>query len=286
MKLSRPIMLAAVSAPFLAASAACGQQPATAPAAPPTAAPAAAPATTPTPAGSISPSGPASATASPDYREESADPSPGSPDYEAERQRIWTSPEMKEARQWINEYARRSARFKPSDAQRYLAKVNQMSPGNMTKWLARYHAHRANLARVADVERAARQTAVEQTLARLQAVQQSYDNLNQGVTEGALAARDRRQSQQQFSNQLAIGRQAERDMQMAAMYATDYSWIVNVPLKTRWMAAASLPGDLPPNDPRNFIRGDVLGPGDAPVEAPTAVPAGGPEGTEGGTGSR
>lgn len=284
MKFCRLTHLGAI-APFIAAASVWGQAPA-----PPAENPMPpAGATTPNRAVAGAPApGTAASDAAPETTPYPETPSPGSPEYDAARLKIWESPEMKQARQWVEEYGRRSARFKPYDAQRFLTKLSQMSPQDMQHWLNRYTAHRANLARSAEVARAARQTAVDQTIARLQAVQQSYENFNQGTTEGALMARDRLLAQQEGTVGMTIARQADRDAQMAAMYATDYSWIVNIPLRERWMAAASLPGDLPAGDPRNFIRGDVLGAGDAVAHGPVDVnvPAGGPPGTEGGTGSR
>jgi hypothetical protein len=62
---------------------------------------------------------------------------------------------------------------------------------------------------------------------------------------------------------------------MAAMFATDYSWIYLPSLRTQQAAAASsVPGDLRPGDPNNFIRGDVPFPGEGvPLPVPAAAGA-------------
>jgi hypothetical protein len=209
---------------------------------------------------------PAPGVAAPDQQDAvpasvpSSDAEAAPADLEGERLKIWMSPEMVEARQWIMEYARRSRQFTPRDAQKYLATLRQMSPEEMQKWLQRYAARRASTARSEAVARAARQVAVDEAIRRLHAVQESYDNFNLGQTQGALAAREQYQNQQRNAQQLAASKAAARDAQVQQTLASDYSWIVFPPLYTQVRASASLPGDLPRDDPRNFIRGDVPGP--------------------------
>jgi hypothetical protein len=216
---------------------------------------------------------------------------PTSPEaIDAERKKLWNSPEMLEARNYVMEYGRRSRQFNAKAAERYLANLSQFSPEQMEAWLKRYQARRANLRQGEQAQQAARELAVRHALDRLQTVQDGYDAFNQGQNEGANIARDQLVARQQFSERMALARQAGRDAQLTQMYTPAYQWLVYPPLWYKeQMAAASLPGDLPAGDPRNFIRGDVPPPDNAHAGPNTGPPGGGgpnsgPPGPGGATG--
>ncbi len=179
---------------------------------------------------------------------------------DAERLKIWNSPDMVQARAYVLKYSTLSKRFKPTDAETYLAKLREMPPVEMSKWLQRFKTRQANLARSAAVARAGRQMAIDHALNQHNAVERSYANIEQGQAEAALMAGERFNALSQSAWDLSAVRTADRDDQLAQSYAKAYSWIILPPWYTRIAAAASLPGNLPPGDPRNFIRGDVPGP--------------------------
>jgi hypothetical protein len=181
---------------------------------------------------------------------------------------------MRKARDYIVEYGRRSARFNSQAADRYLVRLSQMSAPQMKEWLAKFESRQGAVARSDEVARAARQTAVDQAIGRLQAVQQSYDAFNQGRTLGALTARDQIDAQRQFTDQMSAARQMDRNATLTQFSLPTYDWIVNPPYRMRAAAAAVLPGDLPAGDPRNFIRGDVLSPEQAASAAAAAASVG------------
>ena len=93
-------------------------------------------------------------------------------------------------------------------------------------------------AQAEEVARTARQSAVEQALHRLQTAQESYAAVAEGTNEAALTARDQLTRQHQFSQAEIAARRSSRNAYVSEMMATDYSWIVNPPLYTRWAAAA------------------------------------------------
>jgi hypothetical protein len=128
--------------------------------------------------------------------------------------------------------------------------------------------------RGAEVAARARELAVRQALDRQQAVQQSFENASQASTAAAGALREQLAQQRRAGEQAALVRQTMRDMQVAQRYLPMYDWIVFPPLYVRQMAAATLPGDLPPGDPRNFIRGDVVGPAEGGGPVVPAAPIG------------
>ncbi len=257
------------SAALIAASVANGQAPGVVAesAEPPSAAPAASAAA---PSGAATPAGPSYLPAKPAGGSTSVE-------VEAERYAIWNSPEMREAREWVREYGRRSRRFTTQHAEQFLAQLSQKSAEEMRAWLEKYAARRAALARAAEVEQQARQIAIQQALDRQEATRRSFDTFNLGQSQGALLANERMFNQQMFNEQALAERRAYRDARLADDRAGPdyYSLFVNPPwwVKQRMAAASSVPGDLPAWDPRNFIRGDVP----APVEVgggPNAGPNG------------
>jgi hypothetical protein len=186
--------------------------------------------------------------------------SPTTPGMSAERAVIWHSPEMVAARDYITEYGRRSRQFTSTDATAYLTRLSQFTPEEMRAWLGRYQARQAALLRNEQVAKAARQTAVGYSLGRLQAEQQAQRNASLWQTEGALAARDRYQTQQLGSQLAGYEKQTTREAYLGSLQAGNYwDYFVNPPYWVRAAAAASLPGDLPAGDPGNFIRGGVVG---------------------------
>jgi hypothetical protein len=206
---------------------------------------------------------------------------------EAQRLKIWSSPQMVEAREWVLDRGRRSTRFTMVDATRFLADLRQRSPEEMQRWLDRYVARRKQLARTAEVTNFARQMSLEHSLSRLQQIADAYDNINAEQSEAALAARDRIHGQQEQSLFLAGARQEFRTAMLADRSSMDYQWIIFPPLLTLQKAAAvTTPGDLPASDPNNFLR-DVADPGNsAPVGGSGAGPNagginGGPNGGPG-----
>jgi hypothetical protein len=209
---------------------------------------------------------------------------------DAQRAKIWNSPEMLEARAYVTEYGRRSRQFNAQAAEKYLANLSQFSPEQMQAWLKRYQTRRANLRQGEEAQQAARELSVRHALDRLETVRQGYENFNQGQNEGAEIAREQLVARQQFSEQMAAARQAERDAQLMRMYTPAYQWLVYPTLwRQERMAAASLPGDLLADDPRNFIRGNVPPPDNAHAGPNTGPPGGGgpnsgPPGPGGGTG--
>jgi hypothetical protein len=147
----------------------------------------------------------------------------------------------------------------------------------MRDWLQQFHRFQERASQGLAIDRAARQMTVARALARQAAVQQSYDNINQGQSDAALAVRDRMQGQQQSAAESLSVRRAQRDADLATLYGQRYYvWVDprNIPLWVQYRASASLPGNLPPGDPGNFIGGEAgVNLGESGAAAP-AAPAG------------
>lgn len=76
-------------------------------------------------------------------------PSPGitmtSPEMDAERERIWKSPEMLEARAHLELTFKRSAKITDEQAAKYMADLKAMTPDQMQMWLMQQQVQRAEV---------------------------------------------------------------------------------------------------------------------------------------------
>jgi hypothetical protein len=206
---------------------------------------------------------------------------------------------MNEARQWVMEYSKRSAQTSPREGQEFLTRLSQLSPAEMDNWLQRYQATRARLARQQGVEAAARQQMVEQAIGRLQSTWQAYANINLDKNLAAEAARGRLQAQQDVAGLRSTMREASRNDALADQRVIFDPFAPTLDpaspnRRTRSIAAATLPGDLPRGDPRNnavdVVDGDAPGGGTVVLEGGGTVPnnggqSGAASGADGGGGA-
>jgi hypothetical protein len=207
-------------------------------------------------------------------------------DYDAQRQQIWNSPEMREARAMVMEYVRRSAQTTESEGRQFLLRLSQLSPNDMRSWLERYQQRRMRLAVQQSVGEAARQLAVEQAVSRQEATRQAFDNINQYQSAAAAWAQQKYATLGAASQLLRNQRTTQREVTLSAELEQDFDpfWPSFDPASPQgrrryWAASASLPGDLPPGDPRNFIRGEEgidIGANTSPQDAAAASRGGDP----------
>jgi hypothetical protein len=167
-------------------------------------------------------------------------------DYDALRAEIWNSAEMREAREFVMEYAQRSAQSSPQEGRTFLLRLSQLSPDDMRSWLERYEQSRMRLSIGEAAQDNARQLGLENAIERQNETRQAYANINQYQS-------------------------------LAAEWA--YPTFDPMTPPRRVAAAATLPGDLPAGDPRNFIRGEEgidIGAGTSPQDAASAASGGDP----------
>jgi hypothetical protein len=182
-------------------------------------------------------------------------------DYDAERAKIWGSPEMLEARKWVAERARVSKQTKPEAVTHYLDRLEKLPPSQMRRWLNQYKAYQTRAARAQAVEKAARQIAVDNAIRQLENRQQSYLNINLQQDEAANAARVRSWAQQFNAINWSEAKRGERDLALLNQRVIYDPFAPTLDpaspdAYTRYAATASLPGELPRSDARNFIRGE------------------------------
>jgi hypothetical protein len=57
---------------------------------------------------------------------------------EAERERIWNSPDMLRARAWLQDYCSKSAKVTPEQGRKYMQELANLTPSQMELWLLKH----------------------------------------------------------------------------------------------------------------------------------------------------
>lgn len=185
-------------------------------------------------------------------------------EYGAQRDRIWNSSEMLEARQYILEYSRRSVQFGPREAQAYLARLKKLSPSDMTAWLQRFNARRAQIARGTAVAKMAREQSVSQALQRIEGARQAFDSIKQGQTQAAETSRGRVQATHDLAGESRAAMQSGRQTTLQDMFIVRFNPfdptldpVAGSYYFRRAGAAATLPGDLVDANGNNIVGTDA-----------------------------
>jgi len=102
--------------------------------------------------------------------------SPGFDKIEAEREKIWNSPEMLTARAWLETYFERSAKITDEQARKYMDGLRTMYPDQMKLWLVKFQADRKSRKQHSATARQARQKtiAMRQTAPQVGGFQNPY----------------------------------------------------------------------------------------------------------------
>lgn len=104
--------------------------------------------------------------------------SPSDEELEAERLKLWNSPEMTAARAWMKDYFARSRAITPEIARTYLSQVEKLPPELMKEWLTRFQRDRELAAQRQDAVNRARQMSVGAALTEQQRRREAFQNVN------------------------------------------------------------------------------------------------------------
>jgi hypothetical protein len=134
-------------------------------------------------------------------------PAGSSASMNAQREQIWNSPNMLRARAWLQDYCRVSKKFTPEDEQKYLAELQNLTPGQMKLWLLKFdHEEEARQQQHAMWEQA-HSAALSRAMAADQATQKSYAAINQEETAAAGEEQQQLNEQQQAQQNLVADKQ-------------------------------------------------------------------------------
>ncbi|WP_428303767.1 hypothetical protein [Lacipirellula sp.] len=219
---------------------------------------------------------------------------------EAARLAVWNSEEMLEARRYVLEVGKRSARSSEREAQAFLNRLSALSAEQMTVWLQRLQAQRRGIAVQRAVEDEAREAQQEEALALMREQEAARQSVRQRQGRSAEWLQSRFEIERFLTQERQQGRRTEIASALDAQrlrFNPFYPTLDPMSPSAAAAAAASLPGDLPRSDPRNFIRGDegidtgesggvgfagATAPAASPSPAPTTAPSAAPVAVEGG----
>jgi hypothetical protein len=133
---------------------------------------------------------------------------------EAERERIWNSPDMLRARAWLQDYCSKSAKVTPEQGRRYMQELANMTPSQMELWLLKHdHAEQLQQQQYAFWQQA-HAAGLSQALAANRATQQAYAAINREQSEAAGVA----QQQIEEQSQAAQAAGEEKQLELNAPY--------------------------------------------------------------------
>jgi hypothetical protein len=134
------------------------------------------------------------------------------------RDAIWNSPEMLQARGWLDRYFAVSARTTPQEAQRYMDRLRSMTPDDMKRWLAAFKQRQGAAIQSQEIWDQDQQLMIAENRGMLRQQRRGYDQYNNASTAAALRAQARLDAQVGLPNQV-IFRQQEEDY-----YRGYYGW--------------------------------------------------------------
>ena len=149
---------------------------------------------------------------------------------EKERQAIWDSKEMVEAREWLTDHMARSARITPSQSKRYMDELERLNAAQLKLWLMTFEEQQAERARQSETFERARQLSVDNAMRENQASQQAAENINRTRNEAAKMAQESLKSQQQAAQERSRQLVSDRDAAAtAALQSSPYIWLNTLP---------------------------------------------------------
>ena len=129
----------------------------------------------------------------------------------AERQKIWESPQMLRARAWVKDYCAHSAKITPAEAKEYEAELANLSPKQMKLWLLKFQHEEEMIQQQQAMFNSARQADVKQAAAVHKQMKQAYANINKDENAAAQTAESSIKRQQQFAQENSLQKTADQD---------------------------------------------------------------------------
>lgn len=150
-------------------------------------------------------------------------PSTGNAEIDAERAKIWDSPEMLRARAWLKEHDADSAKVTPEEAQEHQTELANLSPKQMKLWLLKFQHEDEIRQQQQAMFNAQRQAQVQQAMAAHQQMKQAYANINADANQAASNVEGSIKQQQEFAQQDGLQKGADRDAAVNNLLAPPFS---------------------------------------------------------------
>lgn len=130
---------------------------------------------------------------------------------DAERAKIWESPQMLRARAWVKDYCAHSAKITPAEAKEYEAELANLSPKQMKLWLLKFQHEEEMIQQQQQMFNNSRQADVQQAMSLHKQMKKSYADINKDETAAAQTAESSVKQQQEFAQQDSLQKTADQD---------------------------------------------------------------------------
>ena len=130
---------------------------------------------------------------------------------DAERAKIWESPQMLRARAWVKDYCAHSAKITPAEAKEYEAELANLSPKQMKLWLLKFQHEEEMIQQQQQMFNNSRQADVNQAMALHKQMKKSYADINADETAAAQTAEGSIKQQQEFAQENSLQKTADQD---------------------------------------------------------------------------
>ena len=146
----------------------------------------------------------------------------GASSVDAEREKIWNSPDMLRARAWMEDYFRVTKKYTPEQAAEYRTHLKAMTPKQMEIWLMTFDHDREVAHHQAAFDQHTRHIQVANDLATLRQSQKTLDDVNRQENQVAIETNKRIEQQQKSAEAMARQRQAEQSQAWRNMDSPRY----------------------------------------------------------------
>lgn len=128
----------------------------------------------------------------------------------AEREKIWDSPDMLRARAWLKDYCSKSAKVTPEMAKAYQVELANMSPTQLKLWLLKFDEEEEQRQQQYAMFQQANAAGLQQAMAAHRQTQQAYAAINQASTQAAQGAQQEINEQRQAAQTAQENKQLEQ----------------------------------------------------------------------------
>ncbi|WP_428305986.1 hypothetical protein [Lacipirellula sp.] len=130
---------------------------------------------------------------------------------DAEREKIWDSPQMLRARAWVKDYTSHSAKITPAEAKEYEAELANLSPKQMKLWLLKFQHEEEMIQQQQQMFNNSRQADVSQAMALHKQMKKADADINADETAAAKTAEGSIKQQQEFAQENSLQKTADQD---------------------------------------------------------------------------
>lgn len=128
---------------------------------------------------------------------------------DAEREKLWNSPNMLRARAWLQDYCSKSAKVTPQMAKQYQQELANMSTSQLKLWLLKFDHEEEQRSQQQTLWQQAHASALSQAVAANKATQKSYADINKEQSEAAGQEQQQINEQREFSQSEAQNKELE-----------------------------------------------------------------------------